>query len=141
MESGADSTPAFSHMRPITLKSERRNKSTSSQQLTSCSGTRVLLSTVRNNGNCPCPRCLVAKTDIHKMGQSLDLRGQLSKARNYAHDLIKQARLFIYNLGLNVAGAAVERLLSEWSWVPTFVRPVLVILVRRAHDSIRTRLL
>src|SRR5882762_3863692 len=36
--------------------------------------------------------------------------------------VIKRAQDFIYWLGYNVAGAAVERLLLEHSWVPTTVR-------------------
>jgi hypothetical protein len=63
----------------------------------------------------------VLKTDIPKVGQKLDRRSQLSKARTYLRDTIQTARKFIYNLGLNVKGAAVERLLEAQSWVPTFV--------------------
>ena len=84
-------------------------------------GNRVLLATVRNNGNCPCPCCLVKKEDVFKLGQVRDLRNRLSHARSYVGDLIKQGRDFIYRLGYNVAGAAVERLLLEHSWVPTTV--------------------
>jgi len=82
---------------------------------------RVLLSNVRNNGDCPCPWCLVAKSDIHKMVQVLDIRNRLSRARSYMGDVIHRARYFIYNLGKNVASATVERLLFERSWVPTLV--------------------
>jgi hypothetical protein len=77
---------------------------------------------MRNRGICPCPRCFVSKADIHKVGQIRDLRGRLSNARHYVGDTIRQARNFIYKLGLNVAGAAVERLLFPHSWVPTLVR-------------------
>jgi len=59
--------------------------------------------------------------DIHKIGQKIDSRNRLSKARQYVGDLIKSARRFIYTLGLKVNGAAVERLLFEHSWVPTQV--------------------
>ena len=65
---------------------------------------QVLLSNVRNHGNCPaCPWCLVAKYDIHKMGQVLDIHNCLSRAQNYTGDLICWAQDFIYNLGKNVA--------------------------------------
>ena len=83
---------------------------------------RVLLATVRNRGTCPCPRCLVSKADIHKVGQVRDLRNRLSRARHYVGDAIRLARDFIYKLGQNMAGAAVERLLFDHSWVPTLVR-------------------
>ena len=85
-------------------------------------GNRVLLATVRNKGNWPCPRCLVRKEDIFKLGQVRGIQNRLSRARSYVGDLIKRARDFIYRLGYNVAGAAVERLLLEHSLVPTIVR-------------------
>jgi hypothetical protein len=81
---------------------------------------RVLLSNVQNNGDCPCPQCLVAKLDIYKISQVLDIHNRLSRARSYMGDVIRRARYFIYNLGKNVGSAAVERLLFESSWVPTF---------------------
>lgn len=61
------------------------------------------------------------KTDIPKVGQKLDRRSRISKARTYLRDIIHTARQFIYNLGRNVKSAAVERLLEGQSWVPTFV--------------------
>ena len=64
------------------------------------------------------PSC---KENIYKMGQFLDLHGHLFTACNYMHDLIQQAHCFIYNLGKNVTGAAIEHLLSEHLWVPTLV--------------------
>ena len=82
---------------------------------------RVLLATIRDKGHCPCPRCLVLKTEIPKIGQKVDRRNRLSRGRTYLRDVIKTARHFIYNLGRNVKGAAVERLLEAQSWVPTFV--------------------
>ena len=50
------------------------------------------------------------------------MQNRLSRARTYVGGLIQQARDFIYRLGLNVTGAAVERLLQEHSWTPTMVR-------------------
>ena len=50
------------------------------------------------------------------------MQNRLSRARSYASDLITRAWDFIYKKGLNVGGAAVDRLLLEHSWVPTTVR-------------------
>ena len=61
------------------------------------------------------------KEDIFKLGQVRDMQNRLSCARSYVGDLITRAREFIYQLGLKVTGAAVERLLYEHSWVPTKV--------------------
>jgi hypothetical protein len=49
------------------------------------------------------------------------MKRRISTARKYMGDIIRRARDFIYKLGLNVAGAAVERLLHAHSWVPTLV--------------------
>jgi len=50
------------------------------------------------------------------------MQHRLTRARTYVSGLIQQARDFIYKKGLNVAGAAVERLLLDHSWTPTMVR-------------------
>jgi hypothetical protein len=51
-------------------------------------------------------------------------------------DVIHRARYFIYNLGKNVASAAVERLLFESSWVPTLVcHHMLAAMVRSAPSQ------
>jgi hypothetical protein len=50
------------------------------------------------------------------------MQNRLSRVRTYVGDLIQRARDFIYKKGLNVTGAAVERLLHEHSWTPTTVR-------------------
>jgi hypothetical protein len=82
---------------------------------------RIRVAAIRDKGHCPCPRCLVRKPDIHKVGQARDLHSRTSKARTYVGDLIRQAREFIYKLGYGVKSAAVERLLQANSWVPTLV--------------------
>jgi hypothetical protein len=83
---------------------------------------RVLLATVRDKGLCPCPRCLIRKVDIDKVGQKRDSRDRITKARTYLSDVIRTARRFIYDLGFNIDSAAVERVLKPQSLVPTLVR-------------------
>ena len=83
---------------------------------------RIRIATIRDKGDRPCPRCLIDKLDIPKIGQVRDSRTRISKARTYAGDLVRQARDFIYRLGLGVKSAAVERVLKQDSWVPTLVR-------------------
>ena len=60
---------------------------------------RVLISTVRDKGLCPCLRCLVRKTEIDKLGQKLDLRYHVTQACTYLGDIITSACNFIYKLG------------------------------------------
>lgn len=85
---------------------------------------RVLISTIRNNGECPCPRCLVRKPDIPKLGMVSDLRNRVNNAREdidtYWYDP-KQARHFIYNRGFKLDGAPIERMLKPRSLVATEV--------------------
>ncbi|KIM76449.1 hypothetical protein PILCRDRAFT_12697 [Piloderma croceum F 1598] len=57
---------------------------------------KVLLASVRDKGVCPCPRCLVRKADIHKLGQKIDSRNRLSKTRQYVGHIIKSASLHLY---------------------------------------------
>jgi hypothetical protein len=121
MEFGAGSILEYLHTRRITPRSEQFLKSSDLLADSLFSSPRALLATIRNNGDHPCPRCLIQKADIHKMGQLLDKRNRLTAARSYIGDVIRTARSFIYKLGLNVASAAVERLLFINSWVPTLV--------------------
>ena len=76
---------------------------------------------IRNYGDCPCPRCLVNKWDISKIGQALDFQSRASNACFYVGEKIRDTRNFIFKLGYNVASAAVEHLLSMHSWVATLV--------------------
>lgn len=86
---------------------------------------RVLLATIRNLGNCPCPRCLVPKCDIYKVGTAVDREHRKTKART--DDEARQRRVdlargFVYGeQRLPVNGVAVENQLKERSEVPTRV--------------------
>jgi hypothetical protein len=82
---------------------------------------RVLIAAVRDKGLCPCPRCLVPKAKVDKIGYLQDSRDRIKKARSYSHDLITRARDFVYKLGFNVKSAAIDRLLKSTSLVPTYV--------------------
>lgn len=91
-----------------------------------------MLATIRNLGDCPCPRCLTPLTLAHKFGTLDDKKQRTDQAR--VDDLsrrekIKKARKLIYgkvgsrnNTNFGVNSAAVERLLKEESLVPTCVR-------------------
>lgn len=85
---------------------------------------RVLLATIRNLGSCPCPRCLIPKQKIPEVGMKLDDRRRESTKRVADTGLwstIKTVRTLIYNQALGVKSAAVERVLSTASLVPTMV--------------------
>lgn len=78
---------------------------------------KVLIATIRDKGLCPCPRCLVSKMALDKMGQRRDrtMRGTL---RRIPMVLIERARGFIYDTALPIGGAAVNSLLKASSSIP-----------------------
>lgn len=87
----------------------------------------MLLATVRDRGLCPCPRCLVPKPELDRLGQKKDDKGRITRARTYCADLInvpylvQSARKSIYEKGFPVASAGIERVLRPLSLVPTTV--------------------
>ena len=83
-----------------------------------------MLATIRDQGLCPCPRCLVSKSKTDKVGLAADMKTRIEKARRYLGDAVNEARKSIYKLGLPIGGAAVERLLKPTSSVPTKVSTI-----------------
>ena len=83
---------------------------------------RILLACIRDKGLCPCPRCLVLKSDIHRLGQATDFTSRVKKAHTYIGDTIRHLRNSIYKGGFGVTSAGVERALKPESWTPTLVR-------------------
>jgi hypothetical protein len=82
---------------------------------------RVLIAAIRDKGLCPCPRCLIPKVKVDKIGHLQDSSDRITKARSYSHNLITLARDFVYKLGYGVTSAAIDRLLKPTSLVPTYV--------------------
>ncbi|KAH7902872.1 hypothetical protein BJ138DRAFT_1200325, partial [Hygrophoropsis aurantiaca] len=81
---------------------------------------RVLIATIRGSkGNCPCPRCFTPRTLFGRLGTTLDLSTRWKRVRQYFAHKVAVARRAIYTLGVPIKGAAVERLLKEFSMVPT----------------------
>ena len=85
---------------------------------------RVLLATTRDNGLCPCPRCLMPKTHLDQMGWIPDSNFRISGLRKYLREKVQIARDFVYRLGHAVAGTCVDDLLKPTSSVPTIVSKV-----------------
>ena len=90
---------------------------------------RVLLATIRNLGSFPCPRCLIPKEKIPEVGTRNDDQRRETQRRVANNSLISKistARTWIYNEGYRIKAAAVERLLSPMSLLPTVVCPKLL---------------
>ena len=83
---------------------------------------RILLVTIRDQGLCPCPRCLVPKTHLDRLGLKLDIRNRLTQFRQYMANKVKAARHIIYQLAHPITGTKVEALLKPFSGVPTEVQ-------------------
>lgn len=85
---------------------------------------RVILASIRDNGQCPCVWCKIPKSEIYKMGSKSDMvaRIKLKRVETEARQhRVARAREHIFELGLGVNSAAVEELLKEFSYVPTIV--------------------
>ncbi|KDQ13654.1 hypothetical protein BOTBODRAFT_90697, partial [Botryobasidium botryosum FD-172 SS1] len=84
---------------------------------------KVLLATLRNNGACPCPRCLVDKSDIHRMGMLSDQRCRTLYQRRDNQERrtrVKKARDLIYGRMRRLVGSSkVEDIMKQRSEVPT----------------------
>ena len=80
---------------------------------------RVLLATIRNNGLCPCPRCLVSKSELDRLGLRRDVSIRINKFREYVADKVDIARKAIYNLAKSFQSTVVQDLLQSFSGVPT----------------------
>ena len=82
---------------------------------------RILLATICDNGSSPCPRCYVPRASFGRLGFVSDILSWLSHARNYLQSKIHSARHLIYQCGKAIKRVAIERILKEYSLVPTLV--------------------
>lgn len=85
---------------------------------------RVLMTTIRHLGYCPCPRCTIHMSNVYLIGTKTD-RKQRDKLRRVddqkRRDAIRNSRKAIYEQNDTVDSAYVERQLKDSSWVPTSV--------------------
>ncbi|KAF7424881.1 hypothetical protein PC9H_010192 [Pleurotus ostreatus] len=83
---------------------------------------KVLLTTIRNLGACPCPRCLVPKAKIPELGTQRDdaRRSKLARVDDvHRRGRIMQVRDWIYLTGRAIKSKAVELVIGVRSEVPT----------------------
>ncbi|THG93149.1 hypothetical protein EW026_g8011 [Hermanssonia centrifuga] len=82
---------------------------------------KVLLATIRYLATCPCPRCLVRKTDIVAMGTKTDMKRREKNARvddKERRRVINMTRTWIYEKGLPLTSKYLDQVLTSRSWVP-----------------------
>lgn len=85
---------------------------------------KILLACVKFLGRCPCPRCLVNKSKIDKLGNRADRRQREKGIRvddRHRRSMIERAREFIFKLGRSVVSTFVDNLIGVTSMVPTRV--------------------
>jgi len=82
---------------------------------------RVLVSTIKDMGSCPCPRCFMPKCLFGFLGLANDMKSRLTNLRVYAMTKVVEAHELIYQWGHTVDSAKVEDTLREGSWVPILV--------------------
>jgi hypothetical protein len=86
--------------------------------------TRILLANIKFLGQCPCPRCLVKKVDVPKMGTKPDMHNREVTVRvddNARQWSIKRARQLIFQMGARINGKRIRNILDPQSLVPTRV--------------------
>lgn len=111
---------------------------------------RVLLATIRYFGGCPCPRCLVQKSEIADMGSKRDMSRRadpryMRSDTNFLRRKIELVRKWIFEKGIILNGTAVEGLLFAESLVPTRVsvppsavcHKSLILLLQNAFSKLR----
>lgn len=97
---------------------------------------RVLLATIRDKGNCPCPRCLTPKSLFNRIGYAHDLSQRIKQLRTYFADKVSQARNAIYTRGAPIKGSLVEALLKPLSLVPTVVSMIYLCICPTMHLNV-----
>ncbi|KAF7299351.1 hypothetical protein MIND_00884300 [Mycena indigotica] len=81
---------------------------------------KVLLSTIRSLGGCPCPRCFIQKRQIAETGTVNDMkRRQNIRIDDHPRRVeIEDARAAVFGNGNAVGGSKIDDILKAKSWVP-----------------------
>ena len=82
---------------------------------------RALLATIRDKGICPCPWCLVPKSQLDQTGTKCDSRFRIRNNHTYLFDRVLIAWNAIYKSAAAITSAAVNHLLKVTSSIPTLV--------------------
>lgn len=85
---------------------------------------RVIISSIRDKGKCPCPKCRILLTDIDRLGTPEDVRvrSELARVDDAAQRRkVEKARNYILRKNLAVSSKKVEEELKDISLTPTDV--------------------
>ena len=122
MAFSVESFPEYSHIPQTTQRSMPLSDLHNSAH---SKGYRVLVATICDMGQCPCPQCTVKKEDLHTLGTTSDTNSRVTKLRDDDDNfqaIVEQARNNIYQNSFALhSKPGVEQFLKEESLVPTLV--------------------
>ena len=102
---------------------------------------RVLLASIHDKGQCPCPCCLVPLNKVHNLGTTTDMKQneKLACVDNVNHrNKVETTRDIIYHKNYTVNNKASEAMLKEESYVATKVGSrILFVIVITYHQLLR----
>ena len=85
---------------------------------------RILMTCLKYLAQCPCPRCLILKSNIPRLGMEVDKKARQKFARVDSKEIqntVNHARRLMFEDGINVSSVFIDRLLKPHSLVPTRV--------------------
>ena len=88
-----------------------------------------MVATIRDQGRCPCVRCLVTTPEIPALGTTEDRELRQAKLRVEGQEWqqrVMEARDKLYREGYVITGDHVDGVLKDESLVPTLVRTHLI---------------
>lgn len=87
------------------------------------------MASIRNLGDCPCPRCKIKLSKVHNFGMPMDRIQRRTQARtddSARREKVEKAQGLIYQGGHIINSAEIERQLKSESLVPTGVSVMLL---------------
>lgn len=85
---------------------------------------RMLMTCLKYLSTCPCPRCLLPKLKISRIGSKSDTQDRLKLVRfdsENRRNAVDSARRLLFNNGVNVTSTRIKDILDEDSLTPTRV--------------------
>ncbi|EJD46773.1 hypothetical protein AURDEDRAFT_40235, partial [Auricularia subglabra TFB-10046 SS5] len=82
---------------------------------------KVLMATLRDNGDCPCPKCTIKKSEIHEIGSLMDTIARIQRVRQHNGvwtRTVSQVSEWIRKGVCGVTSVLAESKLRLYSWVP-----------------------
>jgi hypothetical protein len=85
---------------------------------------RILMTCLKYLAQCPCPRCLILKSNIPRLGMEVDKKARQKLTRVDSKEIqnkVNHARRLMFEDGINISSVFIDRLLRPHSLVPTRV--------------------